>query len=212
MGNSTYTTAGLELPTEMYEYIREKLLEAGCSHAVDDTENCVDMTHIHIQPEELNYPQCTAGPHLYREWIMRHKDMLGRADLIIDDKYKDIIDKTIPLIPFYVDRDIAKLSAYVCHIAGVELYCELAAEAKVKIQDVAPAGGVWKVPTTKTQADLFNNFVGEAFIRFLRKTVLDSSLPNRLYYTYVRETAKITDIDIEELETKLKREDSDGKE
>ena len=211
MADSTYTTAKLELPSEMYEYIREKLLEAGYEHAVDDKENRVDMTHIHVSPEELNYPLCTAGPHLYREWMIWHEGMMNRSDLVIEEKYAKVVDTTISLVPFYVHRNISKLSAYVCHIAGVKLYCELAAEAKEEIQKIAPAGRVWTAPITETHANLFNNFVGEAFLCSMRKQILGSSLPNILYQTYAREVHKITGLDIEKLETRLKAEDQDGK-
>lgn len=51
----TYTVATMPVPAAVWEMIRAKLKEAGYSHAIDEREGTLDMTHIALvreRPEE----------------------------------------------------------------------------------------------------------------------------------------------------------------
>lgn len=51
---TTHTFVLLDVPYEMYNLVREKLIAAGYDHAVDDTEKTLDMHGIALTPEEAN--------------------------------------------------------------------------------------------------------------------------------------------------------------
>lgn len=48
----TYTCTTMEVPKEVYDLIKEKLLAAGYEHAIDADSGMLDMTHIGLMREE----------------------------------------------------------------------------------------------------------------------------------------------------------------
>lgn len=52
----TYTVATMPVPLELFSVVRQKLIDAGYQHAVDDADGVLDMTHIGLVRDESQPP------------------------------------------------------------------------------------------------------------------------------------------------------------
>jgi hypothetical protein len=52
MTRATYTTAIMEVPADLFEIVRGKLLAAGYDHAVDDRDGTLDLHGISFMTEK----------------------------------------------------------------------------------------------------------------------------------------------------------------
>lgn len=82
----TYTVATMPVPAAVWEMIRAKLKEAGYSHAIDEREGTLDMTHIALVQEKLSQKPANAHEQDARDMLRALrgsgalKDSGGRAD------------------------------------------------------------------------------------------------------------------------------------
>lgn len=98
MIRSTYTVVELEVPAEFYALVRDRLLAAGYTHAIDDDERTLDMRGIALTHADLGDPvegSRESSAETLAELIEEVERVTSSSDYHLDDQAMFTLDSAV---------------------------------------------------------------------------------------------------------------------